>query len=108
MGSVNQPMQPLSAARSLQIFNVTMTLADTQYSQALPFGTKKVRITTDAAVTDNFRVAYVTGKVATPTAPYLKYLGTGEHKIEDIWFEDTTVYFACSTTGKIAQIEAWV
>ena len=94
---------------SPSIFNVTLTAADTEYSQALPAGTKRFSISIrDGAAANNFRVAYVTGKVATPTAPYLKYPCTAEYYEEDLIFWDaTTVYIAGSNAGDVAQIIAW-
>ena len=88
------------------LFNVTMTNLDTEYSQALPAGTKKFEIRCqDPGFATRF--AYVTGKVATPTAPY-KILLAGEVKsIDGINLAAQTLYFACGTAGKVFEIEAW-
>lgn len=88
------------------IYNVTMTNADTEYSQALPAGTKilEFRCLDPGFAT---RYAYATGKVATPTAPY-GYLGAGEVKtVEGLNLSSKTLYFACASAGKIMEIECW-
>jgi len=94
-----------SLALTPAIYNVTMTNADTEYSQALPANCKKFNIKTlDGSA---FRLAYVTGKVATPTAPY-QSIDLGGSKSEDgLNLASQTLYFACSSAGKIAVIEAW-
>ena len=87
------------------IYNKTMTLADTEYSQVLPANTKKFEFRCRDA--DDIRFAYVTGKVAGPTAPY-RVLLSGEIKSENnINLSDKTLYFACANPGKIMEIETW-
>ena len=89
------------------IYNVTMTTINTQYSQALPAGVKRFQIGTQDGTA--FRLAFVTGKVAGPTAPYYQTL-TGEIYYEgeiDPVAGTITLYFACATAGKIVQIIAW-
>lgn len=103
--SAKQDLQPL-AATTPTLYNVTMTLADTEYSQALPANTKilEIREQSMGYVT---RYAFVTGKVAIPTAPY-RTLGAGEVKtLDNLNLAAVTLYFACSTAGKILEIEAW-
>lgn len=92
-----------------EIFNVTMTNADTEYSQALPKGCKRFYASVfDGESLDNYRLAYVIGKVATPTAPYLKYNCNIEYYEEGLNLDAVTLYFACSAAGKTMQILAWV
>lgn len=91
------------------IYNVTMTSADTEYSQELPAGCKAFAISVqDGVSTDKLRVAFATGKVATPTAPYLKYPGDSEYSEDGLNMTSKTLYFACSAAGKVAQIVTWV
>lgn len=88
------------------IFNVPMTLANTEYNQLLPSGTKKISAsiqTNDAA----FRLAYRTGLVATPTAPFLTIPTAGEYTEKTIYLSVQSLFFACSGPGKIMQIMAW-
>lgn len=85
-------------------YNVVMTSADTEYSQALPANTKKFLIhTRDGTV---FRLAYVTGKVATPTAPYFT-VPINKSYGEDFIKTSGTLYFGCGSAGKVIEIIAW-
>ena len=90
------------------VYNVTLTSADTEYSQAMPANCRgfEFQARTSAAV----RFAFVTGKVATPTAPYMTL------KAGDYYFTPTinqgaspsTLYLASSVAGTVAEIIAWV
>jgi len=86
------------------IYNVTMTSANTEYSQALPANTKKFLVHTRDGTA--FRLAFVTGKVAAPTEPYFTIDGVP-------YWEDhinpalLTLYFACASAGKVVEIIAW-
>ncbi len=96
----------IKPATTAAIYNVTMTTADTEYSQALPAGCKRYRISLQSQDTA-FRIAYESGKVATPTAPYYN-ANIGEIiDVDQVNLAATTVYFACAAAGKIMQIEAW-
>lgn len=95
----------MTAVRST-IYNVAMTLANTEYSQVLPDGTKtiEIRCQDQGFVT---RYSFETGKVATPTAPY-RTLGAGEVKtLEGLYLNSTTIYVACGTASKVIEIEVW-
>lgn len=87
------------------IYNVTMTLADTEYSQALPPNCRKYEI--HLRDWSTFRFAYETGKVATPTEPYETIPAGGSKYEEHIRPESLTLYFASPAAGKTAEIEAW-
>lgn len=98
-----------SAKTTPFIYNVAMTAADTEYSQALPAGCKAFSVSVQGgAAADIFRVAYVTGKVATPTAPYLTFPGDVEYFEDGLNLTSQTVYLACDSAGKTAQIVAWI
>jgi hypothetical protein len=87
------------------IYNVTMTNADTEYSQALPSNCKKFLIHTRDGTA--FRLAFTSGKVAGPTEPYFT-VPTGQAYYEDfIEPSSLTLYFACGTAGKTVEIIAW-
>ena len=86
-------------------YAVALTLANTEYSQALPANTKKFRI--HLRDYSEFRLAYETGKVAAPTDPY-ETIPSGNEKYEDgLLFATLTVYLASPVAGKTAEIEAW-
>lgn len=88
------------------IYNVTMTNADTEYSQALPANTRLVEFRCQD-ITSDVRFAFITGKVATPTAPY-RNLFAGETKtLEDMNITSKTLYFASSIAGAKMEIECW-
>ncbi len=85
-------------------YNLTMTVADTEYIRALPANTRSLqfqcRTETDA------RYQFVTGKVATPTAPYSTL------KAGDVWYKENmltsgSLYLASATAGVIIEIETW-
>lgn len=86
-------------------YAVVMTNADTEYSQALPANTKKFRIHLRDLTA--FRLAYITGNVATPIDPY-ETIPANQEKYEDgLFLVSTTLYFASAGAGKTAEIEAW-
>jgi hypothetical protein len=88
-------------------YAVSMTTANTEYSQALPDGTKRFRI--HLRNWSAFRLAYVTGKVATPTDPY-ESIPANSEKYED-GLKTTTgsliLFFASPSASMIAEIEVW-
>lgn len=87
------------------IWNVTMTSADTEYSQALTADTKKFCIMTRDR--SEFRFQYITNKVATPTAPWVTIVA-GEVYYEDLIKDASlTLYFASASAGKIIEIIEW-
>jgi hypothetical protein len=114
IGTVN-----ISAGQSVQatdaslpttpaIYNVSLASAATEYSQALPSGTKRFSVSIqDGSVVNNFRVAFVTGKVATPTAPYIKRPCNVEYFEDGINLTGATLYLAGSNAGDVAQVIAW-
>jgi len=87
------------------IYNVTMTTADYEYSQALPTNCKKFLIHTRDGTA--FRLAFEPGKVAGPTAPYLSVPANTTYYEDGILSPALTLYFACASTGKIIEIIAW-
>lgn len=64
--------------RAINIYNVTCTSANTEYSQALPPNVRSFAVQPRTAV--DVRMAFVTGKVAGSTAPFftLKAGGAGD------------------------------
>lgn len=111
MPSVDRIAEILERNRmnKLTIYNVTMTNANTEYSQVISATANLVVLSVqDGVSTDNFRLSNITGKVATPTAPYLKYAANVSYNIANCDFPaETTLYFACSAAGKVMQIEIW-
>jgi hypothetical protein len=86
------------------VYNVTCTLADTEYSQALPTACQafEFQARTEATV----RFAFVTGKVAGPTAPYMT-LKAGDYFYSNALspaFASQTLYVASPTAGTVVEI----
>lgn len=96
----------ISDATTPTLYNVTMTTADTEYSQALPANTKQFEFRCRGNY--DMRFAYATGKVATPTAPY-RTLSAGQTKYQnDIDLTSITLYVACSQALQVVELEVWV
>jgi len=90
------------------IYNVACTSADTEYSQALPSNTKRFSLSVQlGSVANNLRVAFATGKVATPTAPYFVIQESKEYYEDETDLASVTLYFASSNAGSVVQIIAW-
>jgi hypothetical protein len=87
------------------IYNVTMTNADTEYSQALPSDCKKFLIHTRGG--ESFRLAFATGKVATPTEPYFSITPSDAYSEDLVLGAAVTLYFASGSAGAVAEIIAW-
>lgn len=88
------------------ILNVTMTSSNTEYSVSIPEGTKKMQVSTADGTA--FRLAFETGKVATPTAPYFTVPANLMLTCDDIYFDQGgTLYVGCGSAGKIAQVLTW-
>ncbi len=92
-------------ATTSNTYNETMTLADTQYSQALPAGTKKFIVKTRDGTA--FRIAFVTGKVAAPTEPYTTIDANVAWNEDGLNLTGITMYFACGSAGKIVELQCW-
>lgn len=88
------------------VYNLTLTSADTEYSQALPANTKEVRFRCRTIY--DVRYAWVTGKVATPTAPYLTLPAGSDYYSDNDNLAAQTLYLASSQAGVIIEIECWV
>jgi len=92
-------------------YNITCTVANTEYSQALPANTRALRFrcrTVDANGNSVVcRYAWVTGKVATPTAPYLTLPQNGDYRGTNLNLTSATLYLASATAGAVVEIEAW-
>jgi hypothetical protein len=87
------------------LYNVTMVNADFEYSQLLPAKTKRFSIKTRDGTA--FRTAFVTGKVAAPTAPYETVPANWEYYEDLLYVTGLTLYFGCGVAGKIVEITVW-
>lgn len=93
-------------------YTITLTTADTEYSQVLPNGAKHVFAhIRDGSSSNHFRVAWEAGKVATPTDVYTKIDGNGYYSTPEgivLNLQSKTIYFAGSVDGLIVQLEVTV
>lgn len=87
------------------VYNITMTLANTEYGQALPAATKKFEFRCRGAF--DIRYSYETGRVATPTAPY-RTLASGITEYQtDLNLTGVTLYVACGNAAQVVELEVW-
>ena len=86
------------------VYNVTMTDADTEYSQAF---TNVESLMFQCRGEFDIRYQFVSGKVATPTTPWMT-LKAGAVYSEEFYdgVVDFTLYFACDDAAQIMEIEA--
>jgi len=85
------------------VYNVTLTLANTEYSQALPANTREFRFRCRTLY--DVRFAYVTGKVAGSTAPYLTLPAGMDYFSDYNNLSSQTLYFASSTAAVVVELE---
>ncbi len=92
---------------TLTIYNTTLTNANTEYSQALPADCRGFEFQCQTGVT--CRWSNVTGKVATPTAPYMTLQPNAFYSSPPInqGTSPSTIYLASATAGAIIELLAW-
>lgn len=90
---------------TVTLYNLTLTSANTQYSQALPATCRRFsfRCREEADV----RWAMETGKVATPTAPYSTLPGGAVFDSGSVLMTGETLYVASPVAGVVVEIDAW-
>jgi len=86
-------------------YNVTMTDADHEYSQAIAGTVRAYEIATRDRTA--FRFSFATGKVATPTAPYKTIAAKEVYWKEGVKMTDPTFYFASASAGKVIELDVW-
>jgi hypothetical protein len=87
------------------VYNLTLTDNSTQYAQILPAGTKHLAFLCRDGTT--FRYAFVTGKVATPTEPYMTCPANTTVTVNGILTDNLTIYAAGAISGKVVEITCW-
>jgi len=93
-------------ATSPLIENVTMASGNTEYSYTFPDNTKTICMGIHLGQYA-FRIAWVTGKVATPTQPYVAIAGDKPYERWGLNLIGKTVYFACSEPNREMMIESY-
>lgn len=91
--------------QNVSIFNIPMAVINTEYSQALPAGTKEVILSVrKGEMGQNFRIAFEAGKVAGSISPFFEVdSGTG-FVIDGLNLNGKTLFFAGSKANQILQI----
>ena len=92
-------------ATTITDYNITLTLVDTEYSQALPANTKKIEFWSRGKYA--FRHSFTTGKVAGPTAPYTTAFANSCYEAPGINLTSKTIYFATDAAGDIIEMRVW-
>jgi len=105
LGTLEDDVEVMTATTPT-IYNISIAAADTEYSQALPAHTKAFSISIiNGTVGENFRWAFETGKVATPTASYRQIDQEFEYSKDNLDISET-IYIAASDVC-VAQLEVW-
>ena len=86
-------------------YAVTLTNANTEYSQALPANTKMVQFRCRGLY--DVRYSFTTGKVATPTNPYQTLLAGLSAHDDKLNLSSKTLYLACSTAGQVVEMTVY-
>lgn len=87
------------------LYAVTLTVANTEYSQALPANVREIAFRCRTQV--DVRYAFATGKVAAPTEPYHVLRAGAEYALDEFKAASLTLYFASATAGAVIELEAW-
>lgn len=86
-------------------YNIELTNADTEYSRALPDGTKGIEFTSRNGYPVSF--AFTSGKVANHVSPYNTLKSNCSHSETGLYLRSATIYFATSHAGDVIELIAW-
>jgi hypothetical protein len=97
---------PEVGADTPTVYNVLISDNNTQFSQAIPDGTRLLIFSGRSNLA--FYYAYATGKVAGPTSPYLSCSENATVKLEGIVTDNLTLYLARPSSDNITvEIQCW-
>ena len=96
---------PVEPVTRWEVLNLTLTLADTEYSIVLPSSARQFRFRCRTAFI--IRYAYEIGKVATPTEPYLSLPANADYQSDANDITGMTIYFATDEAGVVLEMEIW-
>lgn len=85
------------------IYNLTLTSANTEYSQALSAKTKKVLIRERSGGSD-IKLAYTSGESGTN---YITIPASTSKWLDSVYLRGRTLYMQCADAGKVVEIEEW-
>lgn len=89
----------------VDVINITMASANTEYSTALPANT--VAMTFQCRGDYDIRFSYQTGKVASPTAPYMTLKAGMIYYETNLDLTSKTLYVACPTAAQVVEVIAY-
>ncbi len=93
-------------ASAIGEYNVTLTVVDTEYSQALPANTKGIEFMSRGGYPVRF--AFTAGKVATPTGVYFTLKSNCVYESPaGLNLSSKTIYFASDNAGDVVEMIAW-
>jgi hypothetical protein len=91
--------------------SITLTVANTEYSKAIPANCKKLTFrcvdSTKINVGSDIRYAWDTGKVAGSTLPFMLLDGGSVYSESNLLLTSKTLYVAGVTAGDIVPLEMW-
>ena len=89
------------------VYNVTLTNANTEYSQAMVANCRRFEF--QARTEATIRFAFVTGKVATPTVPYMTLKAGDSYESGPVnqGAAPSTLYIGSATAGTVVEIISW-
>jgi len=93
----------ISAPGTPTLYNVTMTSADTEYSKALPTGTKKVDIKL-RSFNALLKIAFTSGLSGTT---YIQVPYGASFHLENVNLSGVTAYFQSPTASQTCEILCW-
>lgn len=105
IASNQTPVTVQNPASTPTLYNVTLATANTEYSQALPANCRRVFF--KCRTSKDIRWAWVTGKVATPTAPYMTLNANSTYSSDDVNIASGTLYLASPSNNVVVEIECW-
>ena len=102
--AVAQAAQPQSAT-TITEYSITCTVANTEYSQALPANTR--RISFQGRSYASIRFAFAPGKVATSVEPFGTLAAGQPFNESELDLSSKTLYVASSTAGDVVEMKCW-
>ena len=102
LGSIDSKL----AASTINEYAVTLTVVDTEYSQALPANTKGIEFMSRGGYPVRF--AFTTGKVDASVAPYFTLKSNCAYESPaTLNLSSKTIYFASDNAGDVVELIAW-
>ena len=102
----NSTINTSSQTATPTVYGITITGSNTEYSLAFPVNTRGFEFQAEEEALLRFQ--FVTGKVATPTAPYFT-LKAGDYYFSPVINQSvpSTLYVASPTAGTHVQVLIW-